>query len=97
MPFEQLPKFYSSWVYWVNPVTWVVRGVMASAIHSVEVECGQTELVTFQPPQGQTCGEYAGEWSRAAFGELLNMDATSDCNYCPFKNGDEYLQTVNIE
>ena len=27
---------------------------------------------------------------------MLNPDATSDCQYCPYTTGDQYLATLNI-
>ncbi|KAL7273145.1 ATP-binding cassette transporter snq2 [Rhizina undulata] len=95
--YSSLPRFYSSWLYWTNPLTWLSRGLIGNALHGVVVECGEREFVTFQPPRNQTCGEYAGEWVSTALGKIVNLDDTSDCRYCQFKSGDEYLQTVNID
>ena len=43
-----------------------------------------------------TCGDYAGAFARAAPGYLLNPNATSGCEYCPYTSGNDYLETLNI-
>lgn len=97
VPYSQLQEFFRAWVYWVNPLTWLVRGLIGNILHGVEVQCGENELVTFQPPSNQTCGEYAGEWVSRTYGYIVDADASMDCRYCQFKSGDEYAQIVNIE
>ncbi|KAH8155132.1 uncharacterized protein LAJ45_00141 [Morchella importuna] len=97
VPYSGLQGFYKAWLYWLNPLTWLVRGLIGNIIHGIEVQCGENEFVKFQPPANQTCGEYAGEWVSTAYGYIVNLDSTEDCRYCQFKSGDEYLQTVNID
>lgn len=97
VPYGQLQEFFKSWLYWVNPLTWLVRGLIGNILHGVEVQCGENELVTFQPPSNQTCGEYAGEWVSKTYGYIVDSNALVDCRYCQFKSGDEYAQIVNIE
>ena len=92
-----MQKFYSSWVYWANPLSWVTRGLLGAMMHDLPVHCADDELVTFQPPQGQTCNEFAGEWLKTATGYIVNLDATTNCQYCTFKVGDEYLKTVHAK
>ncbi|KAF8247515.1 hypothetical protein K440DRAFT_550851 [Wilcoxina mikolae CBS 423.85] len=92
-----MPYFYRSWVYWVNPLTWFSRGLIADFMHDVTVRCSPSELVSFQPPSGQTCRQYAGAWLSRASGYIVNLDATDSCQYCIFKSGDEYLKTINVQ
>lgn len=96
-PYAQMPYFYRSWLYWADPFTWLARGLIGNILHDIPVTCNSRELVTFQPPDSQTCGQYAGEWAKSAFGYMVDANATADCQYCQFKSGDEYLTTVNIE
>ncbi|EOD44328.1 putative abc drug exporter protein [Neofusicoccum parvum UCRNP2] len=56
----------------------------------------QAQTARFDPPPNQTCSSYAGAFASASPGYLLNPDATSDCQYCPFTIGDDYLATLNI-
>lgn len=92
-----LPEFYRRWLYWTNPLTWLSRGMLGSMMHGLEVRCDPSELVTFRPPSGQTCGEYAGEWIAKASGYIVDLNASDSCQYCIYKSGDEYLATINVQ
>ncbi|ETN46727.1 uncharacterized protein HMPREF1541_00916 [Cyphellophora europaea CBS 101466] len=95
-PYEALPVFWKYWMYWVNPSTWWIGGVLAAVLGDQVVECAQGETTIFNAPPGQTCGDYAGDFIRQGMGYITNPDATSDCGYCPYANGAEYLSTINI-
>jgi ATP-binding cassette subfamily G (WHITE) protein 2 (SNQ2) len=73
------------------------RGLLANILHSVRVKCAEAELVSFEPPAGSSCNEYAGEWLATARGYIVDGNATDTCQYCPFKSGDEYLDSLNIQ
>ncbi|KAL4898573.1 ABC-2 type transporter-domain-containing protein [Aspergillus ambiguus] len=97
-PYKDYPVFWKYWMYYVNPVTWWLRGVISSVFPSVQIECASQEATHFNPPPGQTCQEYAGNFvsNIAGVGYLINGDATSDCQYCPYSNGSEYMKTLNV-
>jgi ABC-type multidrug transport system permease subunit len=98
--YDAMPQFYSSWLYWANPLTYVVRGILAAILHNVPVICSKKELVTFTPPAGMTCGAYAGEWLRTsphALGYILDHNTTAQCEYCQFSSGDGYLKVRNMD
>ena len=97
-PYEAYPVFWKYWLYYVNPTTWWMRGVLSTILPSVQISCADNEATHFDPPPGQTCGEYAGEFVRAAgAGYLSNADASADCMYCPFADGREYMATLNVQ
>jgi ATP-binding cassette subfamily G (WHITE) protein 2 (SNQ2) len=95
-PYSSLPVFWKYFMYWVNPATYYVGGVLAATLHSQPVQCTMQETAQFNVPSGQTCISYAGAFAQSAGGYLLNPDATADCRYCPFSSGDQYLATLNI-
>lgn len=64
-------------------------------MHNVPVKCSAQELVSFIPPNGETCAQYAGDWLKTASGYLVDENATGSCEYCAFKSGDDYLNTIN--
>ncbi|KAE8397213.1 ABC-2 type transporter-domain-containing protein [Aspergillus pseudonomiae] len=97
-PYKDYPVFWKYWMYYVNPVTWWLRGVISSVFPSVHIECASKEATHFNPPPGSTCQQYAGNFvsNIAGVGYLVNPDATEDCQYCPFANGTEYMNTLNV-
>lgn len=95
--YAQLPEFYRRWLFWVNPQTWLVKGLVSTALHDVQIHCTEGEWVTFRPPGGQTCGEYAGEWVEHAFGRIEDLEARESCRYCRYKVGDEFLETLGMK
>ncbi|KAI0159897.1 ABC-2 type transporter-domain-containing protein [Hypoxylon sp. FL1284] len=96
-PWSSLPVFWRYWMYYANPSTYWIGGMLAATLDGVPVACEPAETARFDAPPGQTCGGYAGQFARRAGGYLLNPDATAGCEYCPYSSGNQYLQTLNIE
>jgi ATP-binding cassette subfamily G (WHITE) protein 2 (SNQ2) len=97
-PYSSYPVFWKYWMYYVNPMTWWLRGVFSSILPTIKVTCAPQELTYFNPPPGRTCGDYAGNFvtNIAKTGYLANPTATSVCAYCPYANGKEYMHTLNV-
>jgi ABC-type multidrug transport system permease subunit len=74
-----------------------IGGVLAATLTGIPIECEPSETGHFNPPPGQTCRQYAGDFARAAGGYLLNPNANNDCQYCPYSVGDQFLSTLNIQ
>ncbi|KAL2148073.1 hypothetical protein VTH82DRAFT_2479 [Thermothelomyces myriococcoides] len=84
-------------IYYLNPSSYWVAGVLSATLAGRAVRCTPAEAAHFNPPSGQTCLEFAGDFVRqAGRGYLLNPDATSDCAYCPYVDGTEYLESIGI-
>lgn len=83
-------------MYWANPSTYWIGGMLAASIDGVPVRCDPSETAQFNAPPNKTCQSYAGEFTRSAGGYLLNPEATTGCQYCPYSVGNEYLATLNI-
>lgn len=97
-PYAAYPVFWKYWMYYVNPVTWWLRGVLSSVLPSVQIQCADQEVTRFNPPPGETCAAYAGNFVKnlAKTGYLVNPQATQDCQYCPFRDGSEYMRKLNV-
>jgi ABC-type multidrug transport system permease subunit len=93
-PLKALVEFWH-WMYYLSPYTYLIGGLTANAISGTEVTCSATELNIFNPPSGQTCQQFAGSFVQFA-GNILNPDATANCEYCRYSVGDQYLTTVNM-
>ncbi|KAI4123600.1 MAG: hypothetical protein LQ338_005192 [Usnochroma carphineum] len=96
-PYSQLPVFWKYWMYYVNPSTYWIGGVMSATLPNVKVQCAPQEAAYFNPPPGQTCVQYAGNFvMRATQGYLMNPTDTSNCGYCQYATGREYMKTLNV-
>ncbi|KXH67275.1 ABC-2 type transporter [Colletotrichum salicis] len=98
VPYTSMPSFWKYWMYYINPTTWFSRGVLSAVLPPAVVQCSPTEFARFNPPPGSTCGQYADRFVNevAMTGYLENPNATSNCGYCPYNNGGEYMQTLNV-
>ncbi|KAI9051036.1 hypothetical protein LZ554_005144 [Drepanopeziza brunnea f. sp. 'monogermtubi'] len=96
-PYDQLSVFWRFWMYYVNPSTYWIGGILAATLNNTPVECAPTEAAYFNPPPGQTCSQYASAFADAATGYLTNPDATTNCGYCQYSSGVDYMRTLNIE
>ncbi|CAN9268425.1 unnamed protein product [Alternaria sp. RS040] len=94
-PLSQLVGFWH-FAYYVSPFTWLVSAMMSTGVHDVPVQCTAAETNVFQPPQGQTCGDYAGAFANASMAILYNPDASQDCQFCQFAVADVYLGALNM-
>lgn len=81
----------------ISPSTYWIGGVLAATLHDIPVRCQRSETAIFNVPSGQTCASYAQDFLSQASGYLLNGNATSDCQYCPYTVGDDYLSSINIK
>ncbi|KAL8801081.1 MAG: hypothetical protein Q9182_004720 [Xanthomendoza sp. 2 TL-2023] len=97
-PYAQLPTFWKYWMYYLNPSTYWIGGVLAATLPTVPVDCAPQEAAYFNPPDGQTCSQYASAFITqvAKRGYLLNPDARSACAYCPYRTGEEYIALLNV-
>ncbi|GKZ98413.1 hypothetical protein AnigIFM59636_003010 [Aspergillus niger] len=89
-PPHSLPGFWM-FMYRVSPFTYFVAGVTSTQLHGVTVNCTRTEMVVFNPPSGQSCIEYLGDYLRTVPGQLMNPDAMRSCEYCPYSVADQFL------
>lgn len=100
-PYSQLSVFWKYWMYYLNPSTYWIGGVLAATVGGVSVVCAAGEAAVLVPPPGESCLQYAGAWLESmnggmGSGYLINPNAMTACEYCPYKSGAEYLATVNI-
>ncbi|KAK4169775.1 putative ABC transporter [Cladorrhinum sp. PSN259] len=97
VPYSQLNVFWKYWLYYMNPSTYWIHGVLAATLPGTIVRCATEEAAYFSPPSGQTCLEFAGQFVRdAGQGYLMPERGDGLCGYCPYATGDEYLKTLDI-
>jgi ABC-type multidrug transport system permease subunit len=90
-----LPGFWL-FMYRVSPFTYWVSGMVSTMLAGREVVCSSSEVSTLDPPAGQTCGQYLGNYAQAAMGTIQNPDATASCQYCALSNADQFLAGSSI-
>ena len=95
-PYSQMVGFWRYWLYYLNPSTYWIGGVVAATLDGIAVQCTDTEASHFNPPPGQTCMQYAGAFARSAGGYLTNPSATQNCGYCQYSSGNQYMASLNI-
>ena len=96
-PYSQLSVFWRYWLYYLNPSTYWMGGVLAATLNHTPVVCAPQEAAHFDPPPGATCGDYAKDFVARVGGKLMNEAATSACQYCQYVNGVDYMRTLNVE
>jgi ATP-binding cassette subfamily G (WHITE) protein 2 (SNQ2) len=96
-PYADMPVFWRFWMYYVNPSTYWIGGVLSATLDGVPVQCQQSETAIFNPPPGQSCASYAADFVTMSPGYLLNPGAMEGCQYCPYSTGNDYLDTLNIK
>uniref|UniRef100_A0A060TA54 ARAD1D20724p n=1 Tax=Blastobotrys adeninivorans TaxID=409370 RepID=A0A060TA54_BLAAD len=95
-PVSQMPGFWT-FMYKVSPYTYIIQSLLGAVLHDREVKCEDSEFSILQPPSGMTCGEYMDPFMKVKGGYINNLDATSDCQFCPYSVGDQYLITVGAK
>jgi len=95
VPAKSLPRF---WIFMnrVSPFTYLIGGVLSSAVGNTKVVCAENELLSIQPTSGSSCGEYLEAYMHSAGGYLVDATATADCLFCPISETNQYLDTVSV-
>ncbi|KAK4140476.1 ABC-2 type transporter-domain-containing protein [Dichotomopilus funicola] len=99
VPYTQIPAFWRYWLYWLNPFNYLMGSILVFTIFGTEVTCTSGELAVFSPPGNDTCGQYLAEYMHGMGhgARLLNPNATTECQVCPYRNGSVYLKALNLE
>lgn len=96
-PYDQISVFWRYWLYYLIPSTYWIGGIIAATLDGISVHCTQDEAAYFNPPPGMNCTVYANDFVTSHGGYLTNPNATSNCGYCPYTSGNEYMRGLNIE
>jgi ATP-binding cassette subfamily G (WHITE) protein 2 (SNQ2) len=95
-PFAQFTPLWKYTLYYLNPATYWIGGVLAATMPDIPVQCAPAEATYFIPPANQSCSSFAGAWVQKAGGYLLDPSSTDQCGWCQYRTGEEYLGTVNL-
>ncbi|KAE8383741.1 ABC-2 type transporter-domain-containing protein [Aspergillus bertholletiae] len=91
---QAMPGFWI-FMYRVSPFTYLVSGMLSTAISGADVTCDTIEMLHVDPPANQTCYQYLYPYANATGGYLGNPNATSNCAYCAMAKTDTFLASIN--
>ncbi|KAL4929759.1 ABC-2 type transporter-domain-containing protein [Aspergillus undulatus] len=91
---EAMPGFWI-FMYRLSPFTYLVSGMLSTAISGTEVICDTIETLQMDPPANSTCYEYLNPFVESFGGAIQNPNATSSCAYCPMARTDDFLASVS--
>ncbi|KAK2054523.1 ABC-2 type transporter [Colletotrichum caudatum] len=91
------PPTFWTWVYRVNPITYLVEGLLGTGLANAGIHCAEKEFLQLSPPPGQTCGQYLQPFIAQAGGYLADPAATADCRFCTMSNTNEVLAGVHVD
>ncbi|TIA85057.1 hypothetical protein E3P99_04086 [Wallemia hederae] len=81
---------------YLNPFTYYLDGALGAVASNTQVQCTSRELATFNPPPGENCGSYAGAFAQSSGGYLVDLNATTDCQYCSMATSDAFLEQKHV-
>lgn len=95
---QDADKDSSDRLYYIDPFNYLMSSLMVFTTWDKPVNCNSNEFALFDPPPGQTCGEYLQTYQRGAgvATNLVNPDSTADCRVCQYTTGADYLRTLNL-
>jgi ABC-type multidrug transport system permease subunit len=96
VPYSQMQPFWRYWLYYLDPFTYLVGGLLGEVLWDVKVECVASELVHFAAPANQTCGEYMADFLSSAAGYIVDANSTDTCSFCQYSTGADYAKTFNL-
>ncbi|KAK5655072.1 hypothetical protein OQA88_5971 [Cercophora sp. LCS_1] len=98
VPYAQIQPFWRYWLYYLNPFNYLMGGMLVFDIWGTPVKCKDAEFARFDPPNGTTCGEYLAVYLQGmgASSNLINPEDTSQCRVCQFRDGSDYIRSLNL-
>ncbi|KAF4122746.1 ABC-type branched-chain amino acid transport system, ATPase component [Geosmithia morbida] len=93
---DSMPRFWI-FMYRVSPFTYLVGGMLGTAVGNSTLACAANEYLPITAPDGQTCLEYLGPYIESAGGYLKDEMAAKSCELCRMNSTDAYLASVNIK
>ncbi|KAJ6111330.1 hypothetical protein N7523_007391 [Penicillium sp. IBT 18751x] len=96
VPYSQMQPFWRYWIYYLDPFTYLVGGLLGEVLWDVKVRCEPSEYVQFSAPSGQTCGAYMADFLSSQAGYLLDAESTETCSFCQYSQGADYAKAFNL-
>jgi ATP-binding cassette, subfamily G (WHITE), member 2, PDR len=91
---KALPGFWI-FMYYLSPFTYLASAMLSTGVANTKATCLSYEYLHFDPPGGQTCGQYLTNYIAMTGGYVENPSATTDCSFCSISDTNVFLAAVN--
>ncbi|KAH7230842.1 ABC multidrug transporter [Fusarium solani] len=96
VPYSLIPTFWRYWIYWLDPFTYLIGGLLEPVVWDVKVQCRPEEVTSIPLPENTTCGDYMADFLSENAGYVVDAGSTSSCDYCAYSTGADYMKSMNI-
>lgn len=96
VPYSQMQSFWRYWLYYLDPFNYLIGALVTPVAWDVVVTCKESELTYIPLPANSTCGEYMASFLTEQAGYVVDPSSMSQCAYCEYSTGADYLKTLNI-
>lgn len=89
-----LPGFWI-FMYRVSPFTYLISAMLSVGLANTNAECAKEEVLTLQPANNRSCGDYMASYVGTVGGKVYNPNATRDCKFCALDDTNVFLASVS--
>lgn len=97
VPYPDINVFWRYWMYYIDPFTYLIGGLLGEVLWDSQVHCADEEWVNIALPANETCGTYMGSFVEAAGGYIRDANSLTSCQYCQYAVGSEYALQFNLK
>ncbi|KAJ4368375.1 Multidrug resistance protein [Neocucurbitaria cava] len=91
-----LPRFWI-FMYRATPLSYYISGIISVGLSGVEIVCTEKTLANIPAvPSGDTCASYLSSYITSNNVQLLNQNATANCQICEYGYTDDLLASYGI-
>lgn len=84
-----------AWTSRISPFTYLIEGMIATALANIDMHCPDVKLLKFKHSDGKTCGSYIADYIAQAGGYLVDKKTTFQCEYCSMSSTNDFLANFN--
>jgi len=93
---DSMPRFWI-FMYYLSPFTYLVSGMLSTAVANTDVVCADNEILHFAPFNNMSCIEYLGPFMKEAGGYLIDENSTTECQFCAVSDTNTFLKAAKVD